>query len=372
MIELAEIKKQIVEIKDTVDNFAQTLDLDSLNEQIANYENEMLQADFWNDNQQAQKIIDENNLLKERRDTFLNLVNGVEEIETLLELLAEEDDEAMLSELVDNLAVLQKDLENYNIQQLLNGPYDANNAILEIHPGAGGTESTDWGENLYRMYTRWANQHNFDIEVLDYHAGDEAGIDSATLLIKGHNAYGFLKSEKGVHRFVRISPFDSAGRRHTSFVSIDVMPEINDDVEVEVSWDDIKMDVFRASGAGGQHINKTSSAVRLTHIPTGIVVSSQSQRSQFQNKDTALKMLKSKLYQIELEKKEQERAKLAGEQMENGWGSQIRSYVFHPYSLVKDHRTGFETSQPDKVMDGYLDDFINAYLQWKLAEKNPD
>ena len=243
---------------------------------------------------------------------------------------------------------------------------------MEIHPGSGGTESADWGANLQRMYTRWAERHGFKVEIMDYHPGDVAGIDSATLMITGHNAYGYLRSERGVHRFVRISPFDSAGRRHTSFVSIDVMPELDDSVEVDINPADVKMDVYRASGAGGQHINKTSSAVRLTHIPTGIVVASQQQRSQFQNKDTAYAMLRAKLYQLEMDKKEKERASIAGEQLENGWGSQIRSYVFQPYRMVKDHRTNFESGNPQGVMDGDLDPFINSYLRWKLAEQNPD
>ena len=264
-----------------------------------------------------------------------------------------------------------KKLQQYQLSLLLNGEYDKNNAILEIHPGAGGTESQDWGSMLMRMYTRWAEQHNFKVEVADYQVGEEAGIKSVTLMIQGTNAYGYLQSEKGVHRLVRISPFDAAGRRHTSFASVNVMPELDDSVEVELRPEDIKMEVFRSSGAGGQHINKTSSAVRLIHIPTGIVVSSQAQRSQFQNRATAEAMLKAKLYQRELEEKARQKAEIQGEQMEIGWGSQIRSYVFHPYSMVKDHRTNFETGNIQNVMDGDLDGFINAYLQWKLQQENP-
>ncbi|CAH0416541.1 peptide chain release factor 2 [Periweissella fabaria] len=371
-MELSEAKKKLETMQLEVTKFGESLDLDALDGQIAENEYEMSQSAFWNDNQAAQKVIDETNQLKKRRDEYTDLVDGVDNIGTTIELLAELPDEDLQLELDTEIVALEERLESYRLAQLLNEPYDANDAILEIHPGSGGTESADWGQNLFRMYTRWAEQHDFKVEVMDYQPDDVAGVSSVTLAIKGYNAYGYLRSEKGVHRFVRISPFDSAGRRHTSFVSIDVMPEIDDSVEVDISWDDIKMDVFRASGAGGQHINKTSSAVRLTHIPTGIVVASQAQRSQFQNKDTALAMLKSKLYQLEMEKKEQERAAIAGEQMENGWGSQIRSYVFHPYSMVKDHRTNFETSNPQAVMDGNIDPFIMAYLQWKLSLQNPE
>ena len=254
----------------------------------------MTEPGFWDDNTKAQKVIEENNVLKNRRDSFLNLTNQAEEIEVLIDMLAEDPgDVDTATELADSIAQAQKDVEAYNLEQLLTEPYDANNAILEVHPGSGGTESTDWGANLYRMYTRWAQQHGFQVDVLDYHAGDEAGIDSATIKITGHNAFGFLRSEKGVHRFVRISPFDSAGRRHTSFVSVDVMPELDDTIEV---------DVFRSGGAGGQNVNKVSTGVRLTHEPTGIVVSSTVERTQYGNRDYAMKLLKSKLYQLELEK----------------------------------------------------------------------
>ncbi|MBM7544410.1 peptide chain release factor 2 [Periweissella beninensis] len=371
-MELTDVKKQLNMMQTSVKAFRQSLDLDALDGQIAENEYEMSQNDFWNDNQQAQKVIDETNQLKKRRDTFMELQDGVDEVTETIEVLEELPDEELYTDLLVTIKQLQEKMATYRLAQLLNEPYDANDAILEIHPGSGGTESADWGQNLFRMYTRWAEQHDFKVEVLDYQPDDVAGVSSVTMAIKGHNAYGYLRSEKGVHRFVRISPFDSAGRRHTSFVSIDVMPELDDSIDIEVSWDDIKMDVFRASGAGGQHINKTSSAVRLTHIPTGIIVSSQAQRSQFQNKDTALGMLKAKLYQLEQAKQAKERAEIAGEQMENGWGSQIRSYVFHPYSMVKDHRTNFESSNPQAVMDGALDPFINAYLQWKLSLQNPD
>ncbi len=371
-MELAEARRRLGEAKEEVEHLGESLDLDALTDQIAANEDEMAHPNFWDDHVVAQKVIDANNDLKNRRDDYLNLTNGVESVETAIELLAEMEDAEMMLELESDLDKLEKDLESYRLAQLLNEPYDKNNAILEIHPGSGGTESADWGENLRRMYTRWAEQHGFKVELMDYHPGDVAGLDSATLRISGHNVYGYLRSERGVHRFVRISPFDSAGRRHTSFVSIDVMPELDDSVEVDINPADVKMDVYRASGAGGQHINKTSSAVRLTHLPTGIVVASQQQRSQFQNKDTAYGMLKAKLYQLEMDKKEAERAKISGDQLENGWGSQIRSYVFHPFRMVKDDRTNFESGNPQAVMDGDLDGFINAYLQWKLAEQNPE
>lgn len=332
----------------------------------------MAQPDFWDDQEAAQKLIAQNNELKAKYDNFKELEQLVEELALLLEMLAEEpDDQDLLAELSQNYELADKKMQAYQLGILLNQPYDKDNAILEIHPGAGGTESQDWGSMLLRMYTRWAEQHGFKVETVDYQVGDEAGIKSVTLLIEGTNAYGYLRSEKGVHRLVRISPFDAAGRRHTSFASVNVMPELDDSVEVELRPEDVKMEVFRASGAGGQHINKTSSAVRLIHIPTGIVVSSQAQRSQFQNRATAESMLKSKLYQLELEEKEKEKAKLQGEQLDIGWGSQIRSYVFHPYSMVKDHRSGYETGNANAVMDGDLDPFINAYLQWQLQKDNP-
>lgn len=267
----------------------------------------------------------------------------------------------------ERIHLLQERLTTYELSLLLNEPYDHNNALIELHPGAGGTESQDWGSMLLRMYTRWAESHGFQVETLDYQAGDEAGIKSVTLLIKGYNAYGYLKSEKGVHRLVRISPFDSAKRRHTSFCSVDVMPELDDTIEIAINPDDLKIDTYRASGAGGQHINKTESAVRITHIPTGTVVASQAQRSQLKNREQAMSMLKAKLYQLEMEKKAQEAASLRGEQMEIGWGSQIRSYVFHPYSMVKDHRTNYETGNVQAVMDGDLDGFIDAYLKQRLS-----
>lgn len=371
-MELVPIRQKLEQMKPEIEQLGDNLDLDALTDQIAANENFMMQGDFWNDHEAAQKVIDENNELKQRRDNYLQLTSGIENVETSLELLSEIDDPEIEVELTADFDKLQADLERYRLEQLLSEPYDANNAILEIHPGSGGTESADWGANLQRMYTRWAEKNGFQVEVMDYHPGDVAGIDSVTLRIVGHNAFGYLRSERGVHRFVRISPFDSAGRRHTSFVSVDVMPELDDSIEVDINPADVKMDVYRASGAGGQHINKTSSAVRLTHIPTGIVVASQQQRSQFQNKDTAYAMLRAKLYQLELDKQAEERAEISGEHLENGWGSQIRSYVLQPYRMVKDHRTNYESGNPQAVLDGDLDGFMNAYLQWKLGLLNPE
>jgi peptide chain release factor 2 len=270
------------------------------------------------------------------------------------------------AEMEEELTQLMKLMEDFELQQLLSEEYDKNNAILELHPGAGGTESQDWCSMLLRMYTRWAEKHGFKVETLDYLPGDEAGVKSVTLGIKGHNAYGYLKAEKGVHRLVRISPFDASGRRHTSFVSCEVMPEFNDEIEIEIRPEDLRVDTYRSSGAGGQHINKTESAVRITHIPTGIVAACQTERSQIQNREHAMNMLRSKLYQREVEEKEKQLLEIRGEQKEIGWGSQIRSYVFHPYSMVKDHRTNVESGNVQAVMDGELDPFIDAYLRSRI------
>jgi peptide chain release factor 2 len=345
-------------------------DLDQLEEDIAEAEHQMAEPGFWDNSAQAQKIINENNANKETFDQFNKLSEEWEELSVMAEMQQEEFDPDLQKELELRISELDEKLSTYELAMLLDEPYDRNNAILELHPGAGGTESQDWGSMLLRMYTRWAEQHGYQVETLDYQAGDEAGIKSVTLLIKGHNAYGYLKSEKGVHRLVRISPFDSANRRHTSFCSVDVMPELDDTIEIEINSDDLKIDTYRASGAGGQHINKTESAVRITHIPTGTVVASQAQRSQLKNREQAMGMLKAKLYQLEIERKEKEAAALKGEQMEIGWGSQIRSYVFHPYSMVKDHRTDYETGNVQAVMDGDLDHFIDAYLKMRLNKND--
>lgn len=329
----------------------------------------MTEPGFWDNSEAAQKIINKNNNDKQTYEQFHHLEEQVEELEILLEMLQEEADAEIEQDLVTGIKRLKDEMNLYELSLLLDEPYDTNNAILELHPGAGGTESQDWGSMLLRMYQRWAEGQGFQVEMLDYQAGDEAGIKSVTLLIKGHNAYGYLKSEKGVHRLVRISPFDSAKRRHTSFCSVDVMPELDGAIEIEINSEDLKIDTYRASGAGGQHVNKTESAVRITHLPTGVVVASQAQRSQLKNREQAMGMLQAKLYQLEMEKQEQEAAALRGEQMEIGWGSQIRSYVFHPYSMVKDHRTNYETGNTQAVMDGEIDGFIDAYLKWRLNGK---
>jgi peptide chain release factor 2 len=327
----------------------------------------MTHPDFWNDQESAQKVINESNVLKDQVNSFVEMNDTYEDLEVTFELLKEEPDEELKADLEEQLTALTSRLDNYELEMLLSEPYDKNNAILELHPGAGGTESQDWGSMLLRMYTRWGEKRGFKVETMDYLPGDEAGIKSVTLAIRGHNAYGYLKAEKGVHRLVRISPFDSSGRRHTSFVSCEVMPELSDDIEVDIRTEDLKIDTYRASGAGGQHINTTDSAVRITHTPTGVVVTCQSERSQIKNRESAMKMLKAKLYQREIEEKEKQLAEIRGEQKEIGWGSQIRSYVFHPYSMVKDHRTGTESGNVQAVMDGDIDQFIDSYLRSKLS-----
>ena len=327
----------------------------------------MLHPDFWNEQEKAQAVISEANGLKDQVNEFYQLSETFENLEVSYELVKEESDEELQAELEEELQQLSSQLNQFELQLLLSEEYDKNNAILELHPGAGGTESQDWGSMLLRMYTRWAEKKGFKVETLDYLPGDEAGIKSVTLSIKGHNAYGYLKAEKGVHRLVRISPFDASGRRHTSFVSCEVMPEFNEEIQVDIRTEDLKIDTYRATGAGGQHINTTDSAVRITHLPSGVVVTCQSERSQIKNRESAMKMLKAKLYQREIERQEQELLEIRGEQKEIGWGSQIRSYVFHPYSMVKDHRTSTESGNVQAVMDGDLDQFINAYLRSRIS-----
>ncbi|WP_099222613.1 peptide chain release factor 2 [Listeria costaricensis] len=366
-MELAEIRNALENTAQQIKDFRGSLDLDNMEVRIAELEDQMLDPDFWNDQQAAQKVINESNGLKEVYNAFHKMEEEQENMDVSLELLKEEADSDLQAELEEELGSFIQELADFELKLMLNGPYDKNNAILELHPGAGGTESQDWGSMLFRMYQRFAEKKGFKVETIDYQAGDEAGIKSVTLLIKGHNAYGYLKAEKGVHRLVRISPFDSSGRRHTSFVSVDVMPEMDEDIEIEVRSEDLKIDTYRATGAGGQHINTTDSAVRMTHMPTGIVVTCQSERSQLKNREQAMRMLKAKLYQKEQEEKEQELAAIRGEQKEIGWGSQIRSYVFHPYSMVKDHRTNEETGNTQAVMDGEIDDFINAYLRSQIG-----
>ncbi|MED3622878.1 peptide chain release factor 2 [Neobacillus thermocopriae] len=366
-MELAEIRNELEKTAKKLADFRGSLDLENKEARIAELEDIMLQPDFWNDQQAAQSIISEANSLKDQVQEFYKLNEMYENLDVTYELVKEENDAELQAELEEELGQLTDRLNQFELQLLLSGEYDKNNAILELHPGAGGTESQDWGSMLLRMYVRWAEKKGFKVETLDYLPGDEAGIKSVTLAIKGHNAYGYLKAEKGVHRLVRISPFDASGRRHTSFVSCDVMPEFNDQIEIEIRSEDLKIDTYRSSGAGGQHVNKTESAVRITHIPTGIVVACQTERSQIQNRERAMNMLKAKLYQREMEEKEKALAEIRGEQKEIGWGSQIRSYVFHPYSMVKDHRTGAETGNVQAVMDGDIDLFINAYLRSRIS-----
>lgn len=327
----------------------------------------MADPQFWDNQERAQTIIDQNNAIKSVVNNYYEVAETLEEMIATYELLQEEYDDEMKDDLEQEVIGFQTKVDQFELQLLLDGEHDANNAILELHPGAGGTESQDWTNMLLRMYQRYCEQQGFKVEIVDYQAGDEAGVKSVTMLVKGHNAYGYLKAEKGVHRLVRISPFDSSGRRHTSFASCDVIPEFNNEkIEVEINSDDITVDTFRASGAGGQHINKTESAIRITHHPTGIVVNNQNERSQIKNREAAMKMLKAKLYQLELEQKEQELAAIRGEQKDIGWGSQIRSYVFHPYSMVKDHRTNEETGNVNAVMGGEIGPFIEAYLRHQM------
>jgi len=320
---------------------------------------------FWDDQQSAQAVVKEISTLKRSIEQWEAVYRAYEDAQALYELVSEEPDEALEEELEGTLAKLERDVDRLELASLLNGEYDSSNAILSIHPGAGGTESQDWAEMLLRMYTRWADSRGYDVEVLDYQPGEEAGIKSVTILVSGLNAYGYLKAEKGVHRLVRISPFDASGRRHTSFTSVDVMPEISDDVDLEIKPEDLRIDTYRASGAGGQHVNKTESAVRITHIPTGIVVQCQSERSQHSNRDAAMKILRSRLMERQLRERQAKLEELKGEQGEIAWGNQIRSYVFCPYTLVKDHRTNVEIGNVQAVMDGMIDPFIEAYLKVK-------
>ena len=338
-------------------------------DKIAELEYKMSEPTFWDDPDSAQKITQELNDMKSGVETYNNLNGKFDDAQTLYEMGIEGGDQSLEADVNKEIEEIKAGLEALQLEILLSEPYDANNAILTLHAGAGGTEAQDWTQMLLRMYVRWAERHGFTVDTADILPGDEAGIKSVSLFIKGHNAYGFLKSEKGVHRLVRISPFDSNARRHTSFCACDIMPEIDDAVEVDINMADVRVDTYRASGAGGQHINKTSSAVRMTHIPTGIVVQCQNERSQLQNREQCLKMLRAKLFELELEKKDAEIAKLEGDRMKIEWGSQIRSYVFQPYTMVKDLRTGEETGNIQAVMDGGIDNFIRSFLASKAAVK---
>ena len=333
-------------------------------QRIEELEREMEAPGYWDNPEKAQQGMITLKGLKEEVETYESLQTGYEDIETLLEMGYEEEDESIIPEVQAEMDSFVERFENLRIKTLLSGEYDRYHAILKLNAGAGGTESCDWASMLYRMYTRWAERHGFSVEVLDYLDGDEAGIKSVTFQINGENAYGYLKSEKGVHRLVRISPFNAQGKRQTSFVSLDVMPDIEDDIDIEINTEDLRIDTYRSSGAGGQHINKTSSAIRITHLPTGIVVQCQNERSQFQNKDKAMQMLKAKLYMLEQQKNAEKLSGIRGEVTDIGWGNQIRSYVMQPYTLVKDHRTSAEISNVGAVMDGQIDPFINAYLKW--------
>ena len=363
MVQFEELLLKLQALKPEIDDLSDALGMKGMLSEIQQLELKATEPGFWDDVEKSQKVLQRTGSLKGKVEAYEGLVAKYEDTHALIELANEEEDESLLGEAESEVEAVKENLEKQRLQTLLTGEYDKNNAILTFHAGSGGTEAQDWAEMLYRMYTRWAEAHGFKVKEVDYLDGDEAGLKSAVLLVEGENAYGYLKSEAGVHRLVRVSPFDSAGRRHTSFSSLEVMPEIAKDTEVHIPPEDIKMDVFRSSGAGGQHINKTSSAVRLTHIPTGIVVACQNERSQFQNRDQAMKMLKSKLLEIKEREHLEKIEDIKGVQKEITWGSQIRSYVFMPYTMVKDHRTGFETGNIQAVMDGDLMPFVEAYLR---------
>ena len=347
-------------------------EISNLEIRLKDLESKTNNASFWEDSKNSTKILKEINEIKEKIHMYNNIKNNLENVIQMNDLIQEEKEESLEEELKDSIKNLQKEIDKLEINTLLSGKYDKNNAILTIHPGAGGTESCDWAQMLYRMYTRWALDNGYEVKELDYLDGEEAGLKSVTFLVKGSYAYGYLKGEMGVHRLVRISPFDSGGRRHTSFASLEVLPEISEDIEININPDDLRVDTYRASGAGGQHVNKTSSAVRITHIPTNIVVSCQSERSQIQNRDTAMKMLKSKLLNLKEKEHKDKIEDLKGNQMDIAWGSQIRSYVFCPYTMVKDHRTNYEVGNIQAVMDGDLNDFMDAYLKMESKSQNKE
>ena len=373
MVELDQFKYTLGTYKEPLKEIKDSLDLVNKEQRVEELERRMEEPDFWDNPEKSQESMKTLKSLNDDIQTYHHLEELYEETELLIEMGYEENDPAVLPDIEENLNTFISEYEEIRMKTLLSGEYDKNNAIVTLHAGAGGTESCDWAGMLYRMYTRWADKKGFALEVLDYLDGEEAGVKSVTFQVNGENAYGYLKSEKGVHRLVRISPFNAAGKRQTSFVSCDVMPDIQEDLDVEVRDEDLRIDTYRSSGAGGQHINKTSSAIRITHIPTGIVVQCQNERSQFQNKDKAMQMLKAKLYLLKQQENAEKISGIRGEVKEIGWGNQIRSYVMQPYTMVKDHRTGAETGNVDNVMDGNIDLFINAYLKWiTLGESSGD
>ena len=365
MLEFEEYKQKLNAIRPSLEMLRGALKLDAAEKEIEELEAASAREGFWNDVEKSQKVQKRLKTLQNKRDNYNRLCSSWDDLMTLCEMAIEEDDDSLLEELQTDYAAFEEKVDETRLSTLLTGEYDGNNAILTFHAGAGGTEAQDWASMLYRMYNMWADRHDYKVKVMDYLDGDEAGLKSATIMIEGENAYGFLKSEHGIHRLVRVSPFDAAGRRHTSFAAVEVMPEISDDTEIELRDEDIKMDVFRSSGAGGQKVNKTSSAVRLTHIPTGIVVSSQVERSHFQNLENCKNMLRARLAEIKEREHLEKISDIKGVQMKIEWGSQIRSYVFMPYQLVKDHRTEYENGNIQNVMDGDLDGFINAFLSMR-------
>ena len=362
LIDIPQYRSELAEIRKSLLAAGDALHIDHIREQLDELTEEMNQPEFWNDPDHSAKVNQKVSNLKGKLEHYEKLLSSADDIEVMLEMAEEEKDEDTVTEAVDELAKLKEHADALELETLMRGDYDDNDAVLSLHAGAGGTEAQDWTSMLYRMYTRWAERHGYTYQLMDYEAGDEAGIKSATILIEGDNAYGYLKSENGVHRLVRVSPFDANARRQTSFAAVEVMPELEDDSEIEIRPEDIEMQACRSSGAGGQHINKTSSAVRLTHLPTGIVVFCQTERSQFQNRDNAMKMLRAKLAELKLQQHAEKISDLKGVQMKIEWGSQIRSYVFMPYTLAKDTRTGYEMGNIQAVMDGDIDGFINAYL----------
>lgn len=371
MVELEQYKFTVNQYKEPMKELGLSLSLSHKHEQIKELESEMREEDFWNNPDKAQEVTKKLKNLKDTVSAYHALEMTLDDVSTMIELGNEENDASVIPEIEELLGEFEIEFDNLKIQTLLSGEYDKNNAIVTLHAGAGGTESCDWAGMLYRMYSKWADSHGFKTEVLDYLDGDEAGIKSITFEVNGENAYGYLKSEKGVHRLVRISPFNAAGKRQTSFASCDVMPDIEEDLSVEIADEDIRIDTYRSSGAGGQHINKTDSAIRITHIPTGVVVQCQNERSQHKNKDKAMQMLKAKLYLIKEQENREKLSDIRGEVSDNGWGNQIRSYVMQPYTMVKDHRTSEETGNVDAVLDGDIDPFINAYLKWIALSNKP-